>query len=161
MHREYAEDFSIPLIGRLATTFGLSANHTQLHNFLGHLFGRVRAVSGTDPDSGASSNSLRNCSGATGEPACYTCDRCFDRFPALFLLLLAVLLALGAWVAAGHLADSLTLRAGAVGAAALLIPEMVLIRDHLEGKMNRLSTIFKFYYQVWLIWGGIAAYALW
>jgi hypothetical protein len=38
MRREYAEDFSIPLIGRLAATFGLSANHTRLHHFLG-MFG--------------------------------------------------------------------------------------------------------------------------
>jgi len=157
MRREYAEDFSIPLIGRLAATFGLSANHTRLHHFLG-MFGLFLVPILTLALRRTSSIIARSL--LVSLPATLVIGVLID-FPLLFLLPLAVLLALGAWGAARHPADALTLWAGAVGAGALLVPEIVFIRDHLEGEMSRLNTIFKFYYQVWVIWGGIAAYALW
>jgi YYY domain-containing protein len=39
--------------------------------------------------------------------------------------------------------------------------ELVYIRDVFEGWQPRFNTIFKFYYQTWLIWGTLAGFALW
>jgi YYY domain-containing protein len=39
--------------------------------------------------------------------------------------------------------------------------EVVYIRDGFEGASSRMNTIFKFYYQAWLLWGVLAGYALW
>ncbi len=46
----------------------------------------------------------------------------------------------------------------ALGSALCLVPDLVYIRDT---HYYRINTIFKFYYQVWLMWGIIASYALW
>lgn len=46
----------------------------------------------------------------------------------------------------------------ALGCAVVFGTELIFIRDVFGTRMN---TIFKFYYQVWLIWGVLAAYALW
>jgi len=39
--------------------------------------------------------------------------------------------------------------------------EIVYIRDVFEGQSARMNTIFKFYYQIWLIWGVLEGYAVW
>lgn len=44
-----------------------------------------------------------------------------------------------------------------VGALVALFPEFVYLRDYFGTRMN---TIFKFYYQTWLLWGIAAAYAM-
>jgi YYY domain-containing protein len=44
----------------------------------------------------------------------------------------------------------------ALGTALTLAPEFVYLRDNFGSRMN---TVFKFYYQAWLIWGVAAAYA--
>jgi YYY domain-containing protein len=46
----------------------------------------------------------------------------------------------------------------ALGCMLCVVPDLVYIRDTF---FYRLNTIFKFYYQVWLLWGTTAAYALW
>ncbi|MBP1466639.1 hypothetical protein EYB53_013065 [Candidatus Chloroploca sp. M-50] len=81
-------------------------------------------------------------------------------FPLLFLLPLIVLLTLRAWQAQSA-GLSVAFWAAAVGGVALFVPEVVYIEDHLQTIMSRQNMIFKFYYQVWLIWGIIAAYAVW
>ncbi|MCX7789769.1 MAG: DUF2298 domain-containing protein, partial [Chloroflexaceae bacterium] len=147
----------MPVVGRFAGTFGLAQNRTPLHGFLG-MFGLFLL-----PILGLA---LRQ--GATGPwermllallPLSLV-GGMLAGFPLLFLLPLAGLLARGAWRASSP-AEALAGWAGAVGAAALLVPEVVFIRDHLEGEMSRMITIFKFFYQVWLIWGLVAAYAVW
>ncbi|HET6312254.1 MAG TPA: DUF2298 domain-containing protein, partial [Chloroflexia bacterium] len=47
-----------------------------------------------------------------------------------------------------------------VGVAALigLVIEVVFLRDNFQMRMN---TIFKFYYQIWVLWAVAAGYALW
>ncbi|MBK8026506.1 MAG: hypothetical protein IPK19_35245 [Chloroflexi bacterium] len=45
----------------------------------------------------------------------------------------------------------------ALGAALTLAPEFVYLRDNFGTRMN---TVFKFYYQAWLVWGVAAAYAV-
>lgn len=147
----------MPVVGRFASAFGLARNRTPLHSFLGMfglfllpLLGLALRQSITGPRA-RTLLALLPLSLAAGILA---------GFPLLFLAPLAILLARGAWRAQSP-AEALAGWAGAVGAAALLVPEAVFIRDHLEGEMSRMITIFKFYYQVWLIWGLAAAYAVW
>ncbi len=45
----------------------------------------------------------------------------------------------------------------ALGAALTLAPEFVYLRDNFGTRMN---TVFKFYYQTWLLWGIASAYAV-
>jgi len=49
----------------------------------------------------------------------------------------------------------------ALGALVVWGTDVVFLRDHFAGSQPRMNTIFKFYYQVWLLWGMLAAYALW
>jgi YYY domain-containing protein len=79
-------------------------------------------------------------------------------FPLLVLLLLAVYAALLALKRAEQPVIALTLWAFALGCLICFGVELVYIRDTFESRMN---TIFKFYYQLWLIWGTLAAYAVW
>lgn len=45
----------------------------------------------------------------------------------------------------------------ALGAALALTPEFVYLRDNFG---NRMNTVFKFYYQAWMVWGIASAYAV-
>ncbi len=77
------------------------------------------------------------------------------------LLALAGLGLLAAWQAR-HLAErpgeSFALLLVALGCAIIFGTELIFIRDIFG---NRMNTIFKFYYQVWLLWGLLAPFALW
>ena len=55
-------------------------------------------------------------------------------------------------------AISFALLAAGLGCLIAFGTDIIYIRD---GFGNRMNTIFKFYYQVWLIWGVIAAFGLW
>jgi YYY domain-containing protein len=44
------------------------------------------------------------------------------------------------------------------GALLLIGPEFVYLRDNFGTRMN---TIFKFYFQVWILWGSAAAFGIW
>jgi YYY domain-containing protein len=82
-------------------------------------------------------------------------------FPLLVLLPLAIY---AAQLAAEHTerpAAAFTLWAFAVGCLICFGTDVVYIRDVFEGLSPRLNTIFKFYYQAWLIWGVLAGYAVW
>lgn len=46
----------------------------------------------------------------------------------------------------------------ALGCAVIFGTEIIYIRDVFNTRMN---TIFKFYYQIWLLWGTTSAFALW
>jgi YYY domain-containing protein len=82
-------------------------------------------------------------------------------FPMLVLLPLAIYAALLAVERAEQPAAAFTLWGFAVGCLILFGTDVVYIRDVFEGYSARLNTIFKFYYQAWLIWGLLAGYALW
>jgi YYY domain-containing protein len=55
-------------------------------------------------------------------------------------------------------AESFALLVVALGCAIVFGTEIIYIRDVFSTRMN---TIFKFYYQVWLLWGTLAPFALW
>jgi YYY domain-containing protein len=90
--------------------------------------------------------------------------------PALLLIGLLIGFPMLAMFGLGALALSLALRLGhrpaesfallvvALGCAILFGTEVIYIRDLFSTRMN---TIFKFYYQVWLLWGALAPFALW
>jgi YYY domain-containing protein len=82
-------------------------------------------------------------------------------FPLLPLLPLAALFALRAWDEAERPARALALWGAAVGALLVFAADSVYIRDQLEGTMSRYITVFKFYFQAWVLWGAFAAYAVW
>ena len=56
---------------------------------------------------------------------------------------------------------SFALLLAALGCAVLFGVEIIYIRDVFEGLSARMNTVFKFYYQVWLLWGTLAPFALW
>lgn len=58
-------------------------------------------------------------------------------------------------------AESFALLVLALGCAIAFGTEVVYIRDTFEGWSARFNTIFKFYYQVWLLWGTLTPFALW
>lgn len=79
-------------------------------------------------------------------------------FPLAALFPLGVTAALVAWRRSAHPADAFAFGILALGSAICLGIELVYIRDVFE---SRLNTIFKFYYQTWLLWGVASGYAVW
>jgi YYY domain-containing protein len=82
-------------------------------------------------------------------------------FPMLVLLPLALYAGLLAVERTDQPATAFALWGFAVGCLICFGTDIVYIRDVFEGLSARLNTIFKFYYQTWLIWGTLAGYALW
>jgi YYY domain-containing protein len=58
-------------------------------------------------------------------------------------------------------ATAFVLWAGALIFLVCFGTEIIYIRDSFEGASSRMNTIFKFYYQAWLIWGLLGGYTLW
>ncbi len=82
------------------------------------------------------------------------------KFPLLFLLPLGLASSVLAYRAVGRPARAFALWGAALGAFVVFGTEVVYLRDVFEGQMPRMNTLFKFYYQVWLLWGMLAGYAL-
>jgi YYY domain-containing protein len=82
-------------------------------------------------------------------------------FPLLALVGLGLLALFGAMRRGDRPAESFALLLAALGCAVVFGTELIYIRDTFEGWSARFNTIFKFYYQVWLIWGALAPFALW
>jgi YYY domain-containing protein len=81
-------------------------------------------------------------------------------FPLLALAGIAVVAFARALQVAGT-AERFALLVVALGCAVLFGTELIYVRDVFEGSSARMNTVFKFYYQVWLLWGTIAAFAVW
>ena len=79
-------------------------------------------------------------------------------FPLLALLPLALYAMLQALAQARHPTAAFVLWAFALVCLVCFGTEIVYLRDAFSSRMN---TIFKFYYQAWLIWGVLAGYAVW
>lgn len=82
-------------------------------------------------------------------------------FPLLALAGLGALALLRARALAERAGQSFALLLAALGCAVLLGVELVYIRDVFEGFSARMNTVFKFYYQIWLLWGTLAPFCLW
>ncbi len=80
-------------------------------------------------------------------------------WPLLALLPLALWAIATAYTCRRQPATAFGLWLFAVGALVLWGVDLVFLRDTYGSP--RMNTIFKFYYQVWLLWGTLAAYALW
>ncbi len=145
----------IPIIRRLAQTLGIASNQTQLHMFLiifGLFFGLLLAYT-------VLTHQRRRWLWVI--PGLVLLFGMQYDFPLLALLPTAGLLAHQAWARAEHPAQALVLWATAVGAVVVFAVDVIYIRDYLEGAISRNNTLFKFYYQAWLIWGVLAAYMIW
>jgi YYY domain-containing protein len=79
-------------------------------------------------------------------------------FPLLALFGLGLMAALLAVRRRHAPADAFGLLLVALGCAIFFGVELIYIRDVFG---NRMNTVFKFYYQTWLLWGTLAPYALW
>ncbi len=82
-------------------------------------------------------------------------------FPLLALAGLGLLAAWSVLRLPDRPAESFAMLVVALGCAIIFGTELIYIRDVFEGWSARFNTIFKFYYQVWLLWGTLAPFALW
>ncbi|MBX0327825.1 hypothetical protein K2Z83_09060, partial [Oscillochloris sp. ZM17-4] len=82
-------------------------------------------------------------------------------FPLLALAGLGILAFVLALRLSERPAESFALLVVALGCAIIFGTELIYIRDVFEGWSARFNTIFKFYYQVWLLWGALTPFALW
>lgn len=81
------------------------------------------------------------------------------KFPLLALLLPIVVIGLGlVWLEPRRTERNFALILVSVGALIGLTIEVVFLRDNFQMRMN---TLFKFYFQIWMLWALPAAYALW
>jgi YYY domain-containing protein len=79
-------------------------------------------------------------------------------FPMLMLVGIGGLAFYRAIQHAHKTAEAFVLLLVALGCAILVGTDIMYLRDVFDTRMN---TIFKFYYQVWLLWGVASAYAVW
>ncbi|MDW8145140.1 MAG: DUF2298 domain-containing protein [Roseiflexaceae bacterium] len=144
---------NLPLIGEITRILGFVISKTGLHSFLiifgiflAPLIGLAAALAhGT-------ARALLVTSGIV------VAIGALIGFPLAALLPLGLAAALIALQRTNHPADTFALVALALGSAICLGVELVYIRDVFE---NRMNTVFKFYYQTWLIWGVAGGYAAW
>jgi len=80
-------------------------------------------------------------------------------WPLFVLLPVALLACLAAYNHRDQPDRTFALWAFAVGALVVWGSDVVYLQDNYGSP--RMNTIFKFYYQVWLLWGTLAAYAVW
>ncbi len=81
------------------------------------------------------------------------------RFPLLALLLpMAAVALVLVWQEPGRIERNMALGFVAIAALIGLAIEIVFLRDNFQMRMN---TLFKFYYQIWVLWAVAAAYAFW
>jgi YYY domain-containing protein len=80
-------------------------------------------------------------------------------WPLFVLLPVALLACLAAYDHRAQPGRSFALWAFAVGTLVVWGTDVVYLQDNYGSP--RMNTIFKFYYQVWLVWGTLAAYAVW
>ncbi|MGB9752439.1 DUF2298 domain-containing protein [Roseiflexus castenholzii] len=143
----------LPLIGGMTRILGFVTGKTGLHSFL-IIFGTFLAplIGLTAALARGTARTLLIASGVT------VVVGAFIGFPLAALLPLGLAATLIAGQRAGHPADAFALGMLALGSAICLGVELVYIRDVFE---NRMNTVFKFYYQTWLIWGVAGGYAAW
>lgn len=149
---------SVPLLQSLGMIIAPSPDQTRLYAFLvmfGLFFVVLLAYALTRHPAGPHTRLL-----GLGLTLALLIGLALD-FPLLVLPVFAAALAWRAWMQAQSPAQAFVCWAAAAGTLIIFVPDLVYIRDYLEDTMSRMNTIFKFYYQAWLIWGVLAAYAIW
>jgi YYY domain-containing protein len=143
----------LPLISGITRFLGFVTDRTDLHNFL-IIFGvfLTPLVGLTVALARDMERTLLIVSGIT------VVVGAFIGFPLAALLPLGLAAVLLARRHSDHPADAFVFVMFALGCAICLGVEVVYIRDVFE---NRMNTVFKFYYQIWLIWGVTGGYAAW
>jgi|GEM_PF-369304 len=82
------------------------------------------------------------------------------KFPLLALLLpMSVIALYMVWQGPGRIERNAALLMLALSALIGLTIEVVYLRDNFDG--FRMNTLFKFYYQIWVMWALATAYAVW
>ncbi len=159
----------LPLIGRLTSIIGLYlGGRSGLHAFL-IIFGLsfvpillfvygAQATASLEPTESSSTVGNRY---LPLLPPLLLVAGLVVGFPLLMLVGLGLLAGKHAWRLAQQPGASFGLLLAALGCAVLFGVEMVYIRDVFEGLSARMNTVFKFYYQIWLLWGTLAPFALW
>jgi YYY domain-containing protein len=157
---------SVPLLARIGAVLGPAPAHTGLHTFVA-IFGLfllpLLALAGgaVQKAEGRRQRARRAAAGAWLLVLGTLLAGLAIGFPLLALLPLALLFTWQASRARDRPALALALWGAAVASLAVLAADLVYVRDHLEGQMSRYNTVFKTYYQAWVIWGTLAAYAIW
>lgn len=80
-------------------------------------------------------------------------------WPLFVLLPLAIWAIATAYTQREQPATAFVLWLFAVGALIVWGTDVIYLRDNYSSP--RMNTLFKFYYQVWLLWGAVAAFAVW
>jgi YYY domain-containing protein len=159
----------LPLVGRLAATVLPARDHTDLHEFIS-MFGlfmlTLLAYAAVPPSEGADATQVPT--GRTPKLSRLPLGwlllvvglllGLLLGMPLLALLPIAMVCARAAWRSSHRPDCAFVLWATAVGALIVLGADVVYLRDPFE---NRMNTIFKLYYQAWLMWGTAAAFAAW
>jgi YYY domain-containing protein len=159
----------IPLIGQLAAILSPARDHTDLHEFIS-IFGlfilTLLAYVAVPPPESADATQVP--AGHTHKlsrlprgwlsPVIGLLFGLLLGMPLLALLPIAILCARAAWRCSHRPDQVFVLWATAVGGLVVLGADVVYLRDPFE---NRMNTIFKLYYQAWLMWGTAAAFAAW
>jgi YYY domain-containing protein len=143
----------LPLIGGITRFLGFVTDRTDLHSFL-IIFGvfLTPLIGLTVALARDMERTLLIVSGIA------VVVGAFIGFPLAALLPLGLAAVLLARRHSAHPADAFVFVMFALGCAISFGVEVVYIRDVFE---NRMNTVFKFYYQIWLIWGVIGGYAAW
>jgi len=143
----------LPLIGGITRFLGFVTDRTDLHSFL-IIFGvfLTPLIGLTVALARDTERTLLIVSGIA------VVVGAFIGFPLAALLPLGLAAVLLARRHSAHPADAFVFVMFALGCAISFGVEVVYIRDVFE---NRMNTVFKFYYQIWLIWGVIGGYAAW
>jgi YYY domain-containing protein len=151
---------SIPVIGRLGAILLPAPDHTGLHEFIGifGLFVLILLVYAAGGRRGDFRGLEDFGSMAWLWPAGGLLVGLLIGMPLLALLPLAAVCARAAWRCSDRPARAFVLWAMAVGALVIFGADIVYLRDPFGTRMN---TVFKFYYQAWVIWGTAAAFATW
>jgi YYY domain-containing protein len=143
----------LPLIGGITRFLGFVTDRTDLHSFLiifgvflTPLIGLTVALARDMERTLLIGSGIAVVVGA------------FIGFPLAALLPLGLAAVLIARRHSDHPADAFVFVMFALGCAISFGVEVVYIRDVFE---NRMNTVFKFYYQIWLIWGVTGGYAAW
>jgi YYY domain-containing protein len=146
---------TIPLLATVSRYFGVAPAQTEFHGlvvmfglFLTPIFLMAWQLCDTPIE--------RRLYGVTGIVAVVGA---FGGFATVFALPLAALLLHIAFRRATVTpAQTLWLGMAALAALLLVAVDVVFIRDVFSSRMN---TVFKFYYQVWVLWGMVAVVATW